>query len=154
MLMPPSMTISVLPDELAICRLDPGGPIPPMPAPNSRGPLWSLTVTPEEVAVICTADQAPRGARAEFGWRAFKVEGPLEFEIVGILESLLQPLVDARINVFAISTFDTDYVLVRAGDVRPASTALRVAGHTVQPDRAGHAGHAGHAVKPDHAGRA
>jgi hypothetical protein len=129
MLMPPAMTISVLPDELAICRLDPGGPIPAKPG---RGPLWSLTVTPDEVTVICSAADAPRGARVETGWRALKVEGPLEFEIVGILDSLLQPLVDARISVFAISTFDTDYVLVRARDVRPASTALRVAGHTVE----------------------
>jgi hypothetical protein len=131
--MPPSMTISVLPDELAICRLDPGDPLPPTPG---EGPLWSLTVTPEEVTVICAAKEIPPGAKAERGWRAFKVEGPLEFEIVGILDSLLQPLVDARINVFAISTFDTDYVLVRAGDVRPASTALRVAGHTVHSSQA------------------
>jgi len=133
MLMPPSMTISVLPDELAICRLDPADPIPTKPG---RGPLWSLTVTPEEVTVICDADETPRGARIETGWRAFKVEGPLDIEIVGTLDSLLQPLVDARINVFAISTFDTDYVLVRARDVRPASTALRVAGHTVETPRA------------------
>jgi hypothetical protein len=136
MLMPPSMTISILPEELAICRLDPGAPVPQ----QGRGPLWSLTVTPEEVTVICAAGEVPRAARAELGWRAFKVEGPLEFEIVGILESLLQPLVDARISVFAISTFDTDYVLVRAHDVRPASTALRVAGHTVNVAGAASAG--------------
>jgi uncharacterized protein len=129
MLMPPSMTISVLPEELAICRLDPSGPIPQRPG---RGPLWSLTVTPDEVTVICAVGEIPHAARAELGWRAFKVEGPLEFEIVGSLDSLLQPLVDARVSVFAISTFDTDYVLVRAHDVRPASTALRVAGHIVR----------------------
>jgi uncharacterized protein len=130
MLMPPTLHVSLLPDDLAVCQFPPGTVVDP---PDDDSVLWSVTSTPDEVSVMCPTAEAPEGAtHMEPGWRAFKVAGPLQFDLVGVLASLLQPLVEARVSVFAISTFETDYILVRSKDVRTAATALRIAGHTVE----------------------
>ncbi|MBU6243777.1 MAG: ACT domain-containing protein [Actinomycetales bacterium] len=90
-----------------------------------------MTRTAAEVSVVCALQDAPAGARTEPGWRALEVAGPLAFSLVGILASLTQPLAAAGVSVFAISTFDTDYVLIRAGALAAAIDALREAGHDV-----------------------
>jgi hypothetical protein len=73
----------------------------------------------------------PADVRAERGWRAFKVEGPLDFSLTGILSRIAAPLTDAGVSIFAISTFDTDYVLVRESALEKAKRALTDSGHTV-----------------------
>ncbi len=129
MLMPPKLTISLLSDELAVCRL----PADREPSASlADGGFYSITRTADEVSVVCPADSAPTWAECERGWRAFVVDGPLDLALVGVLNSMLTPLVAANVPVFAISTYTTDYVLVREKDVRPATTAFKIAGHTVR----------------------
>lgn len=128
MLLPPSLHVRVLATEMAVCRLPAGSPVPDPPKGTA---LHAVVVTPSEVSVVCPADDAPATARVEAGWRVLKIDGLLDFSLVGILASVLNPLVDAHVSVFALSSFDTDYVLVKEDHLRQAVTALRVAGHRV-----------------------
>jgi hypothetical protein len=132
MLMPPQLHLTVLPGQFAVCRL-PAGATPP---PHELGSaFWSMTLTPEETSVVCLAEEAPEGADVHAGLRLIKIEGPLEFDVVGVLGSLTAPLAHARVSVFGVSTFDTDYILVSEQDLPQAMTALKVAGHLVAPLR-------------------
>jgi len=122
------LTLTLLPEPLAVCRLDPHS-APPEWAWS--GPLVSITRSADELSLVCAAAQVPPDARAELPWRALKVAGPLDFSLTGILASLAAPLAEAAISIFAISTYDTDYVLVRAGQIDAALDSLRRAGHTI-----------------------
>jgi hypothetical protein len=92
------------------------------------GPLLSITRTGEETSVVCLRENAPRGARVEDGWRALKLVGPIPFEETGVLSALSGSLASAGLSVFAISTFDTDYILVKEARLADALEALRKAG--------------------------
>lgn len=81
--------------------------------------------------MVCEAGAVPSGVRVEAGWRALAVQGPLDFDLTGIIAALAAPLAAARISIFAVSTYDTDYVLVRDRDLERAVLALRGAGHSV-----------------------
>ena len=126
----------MLEERLAVCRL----------ASNSRFPAWALEEkffcvvrTRDELSVVCsedfcsegacTADRLPDGALCERGWLALQLEGPFPFSMTGVLASLLQPLAAAQVPIFAISTFDTDYVLIKREDLERAISALEAAGH-------------------------
>lgn len=91
-----------------------------------------MTRTPEELSVVCSEEHVPEGVEAERGWRAFGLEGPLDFSIVGVLASVASPLAAAGISIFAVSTYDTDYVLVKGALLETATAALRKAGHEVR----------------------
>ena len=93
--------------------------------------LHAVVRTPAELTIVCPADAVADGVRAERGWRALAVVGPLELALTGVLVSLLEPLARAAIPIFAVSSFDTDHVLVRAGRIDDAVAALRAAGHRV-----------------------
>lgn len=121
--------LRVLPDRYAVCRLPSGTTVPPLDYP--RDGLISVTATPDELSIVCPASQAPPGATAESGWMAFAVDGPLDFSLVGVLAAIARPLADASISIFAVSTYDTDYILVAEEDMMAAVTALRTAGHRV-----------------------
>jgi hypothetical protein len=82
----------------------------------------------EELSVVCASGAAPRGARIEDGWKALKLEGPIPFEEVGVLSALAGALAGAGLSLFALSTFDTDYILVKEGDLDAARAALGDAG--------------------------
>ena len=112
------VTLRALDGEYAVCRL-PAGEWPPASAPG----LYSVTSTADETSVVCLRDHAPEGAKTERGWCAYMVEGPLDFALTGILASLTRPLAEARVPVFAVSTYDTDYLLVRLVDRRRAENA-------------------------------
>jgi hypothetical protein len=114
----------VLDGAFAVCRLAPDGAWPH----PSAGPLFSVTRTEDELSVVCLEADAPAGARVEGGWRALKLHGPIPFEQVGVLAALAGALAGAGLSVFALSTYDTDYLLVRAGDLPGATDALRRAG--------------------------
>jgi hypothetical protein len=86
-----------------------------------------LTIVCEEHA--CEEHLAPQGLRVELGWVALRLEGPFPFSMTGVLASFLDPLAEAMIPIFAISTFDTDYVLVKREDLERAKKALAAAGH-------------------------
>ena len=122
-----TFTLSVLPDELAICRfnLDYRWSLP------QQGSFMSVTRTEDEISVVCPVESVSEDARVDEGWRALKVHGPIPFEMTGVLASIINPLADAKIPVFAMATFDTDYVLVRQETLERAAEALRKAGHLV-----------------------
>lgn len=128
MLLPPNLHVALLDDEMAVCR-QPADLAPPL---RTGTPLYSVTADQDVITVVCRLTDAPEGAEIDQGWRAFRIEGPLDTGLVGILDSLLTPLVAAKVPVYALSTYTTDYVLVREGDVRLAINALRVAGHQVR----------------------
>lgn len=81
--------------------------------------------------MVCPEADVPSGVLAEAGWRCLKVQGPLDFALVGVMASLTGPLAAAGVSLFALSTYDTDYLLVKAGNLAQAVDALESAGHTV-----------------------
>lgn len=112
-----------------MCRLAPATPI----ADWAVGPgLLSITYTREELSVVVEQSRVPASVTSQRGFRALRVAGPLEFDQVGVLASLAKPLADAGISIFAISTYDTDYILVRQAELGNAVKALRAAGHMVE----------------------
>jgi hypothetical protein len=116
----------ILEERLAVCRFAPDEPIP---AWAVNGKLFCVMRTHDELSVVCPEDAVPEGPLVERGWAALKLEGPFPFSMTGVLASFLQPLAEARIPIFAISTFDTDYVLIHRGNVEQAVAALGAAGH-------------------------
>lgn len=120
------MKLRVLPDSLSICRLPPSDPVPGW---AEDGAFSSITRTRTELSLVVSSERVPPGTRVESGWKALELEGPIPFTATGILESLLAPLSRARVPVFAVSTFDTDYVLVGEKDLARAIESLRAAGH-------------------------
>ena len=124
-----SYTLTLLPDRLAVCRLSAGSPYPDW----ARGSgLVALTRTPDELSVVCDQRSVPSGVQAIRDWRALKVAGPLDFSLVGVLASLASVLAAAGVSLFALSTYDTDYILVRQPDLQAALRSLRRAGHEVE----------------------
>jgi hypothetical protein len=121
-----NLELSVLPQQFGICRLDPDDLIPDW---LSCHPFWSVTRTDEELSIVLPEESVPAGWKAEKGWRCLKVHGPLDFSLTGILASLSAPLAEAGISIFAISTHDTDYVLVRAEELNKAKIVLSESGH-------------------------
>ena len=125
------LPLELLPDTLAICRLAAGASLPGWAA-KRRGFL-TVSRTPDELSIITVQHAVPAGVRCERDYQAIRVRGPLSTNLVGILLSILQPLAEARISVLAISTYDTDYVLVKTRNLPAAVEALRGAGHQITP---------------------
>ena len=100
-------------------------------ASGDAGALHAVVRTADELTIVCPADRVPPDVRAERGWRALQVIGPLDLALTGVLLSLLEPLARAGVGIFAVSTYDTDHVLVRADRLDDAAGALRAAGHRV-----------------------
>jgi uncharacterized protein len=123
-----SVRLSVLPQTFAVCRLAPDAAVPPW----ARHGFVSVTRTPDELSVVCDQTSVPSDVEAERDWHCLAVQGPLPFSMTGVLASLAQPLAEANISIFAISTYDTDYVLVKTTSLEAAVAALRAAGHTVE----------------------
>jgi hypothetical protein len=128
------LTLSIMPGTFAVCRLEPNAAIP---AWATRGSFFSLTRTPEEVSIVCPQEDIPADVLAEKGWRGLKVEGPMDFGFTGVLASLARPLAAAGVSIFALATYDTDYLLIQAQDLPRAVQALIEDGHQMLPDRQG-----------------
>jgi hypothetical protein len=124
--------LSLPPDRLAVCQLAPEAPIPAWAATTG---FSSITRTRDELSIVCPEVVVPKGVKQEAGWRMLKVEGPLDFTLTGVLASIASPLAQAGISIFPLSTFNTDYVLVKDADVTEAVQALQAAGHTVTIDQ-------------------
>jgi hypothetical protein len=116
-----TLHLSLLDGRFAVVRLDASAPLPAAP---STPTLWSATRTADELSLVCEEQQVPAGARAERGWRAFALEGPIPFDQTGVIAGLTAPLAAAEIPVFVLSTFDTDYLLVREAHVPRAREVL------------------------------
>jgi hypothetical protein len=113
-----------------VCRLAPDDEIPRWALSNCG--FASVTRTADELSLVCVESAVPQDIHCEPGWRLFKIEGPLDFALTGILASVAQPLADAGVSIFAISTYATDYVMVKQQDVEKAALALAAAGHRVK----------------------
>ena len=122
------LTLSLLPDTLAICRLPRDAEIPGWALASD---FYSATRTADELSVVCHQHHIPEGVQREGNWRCLKVQGPLAFSMVGVMASLATPLADAGISLFVISTFDTDYLLVKQAHLESATAALTTAGHSI-----------------------
>jgi hypothetical protein len=123
----PSLELTILPDRLAVCRLEPSAATPAWAAPD--GTLHAATRTSRELSIVCADAAVPEGVVANRGWRAIAVRGTLDFSLTGILASLAGPLAAADVSIFALSTYDTDYVLVKEDALARAIAALTAAGH-------------------------
>ncbi len=122
------LTLVPLAGTFAVCRLDADSPAPAWAA----GEFVSVTRTAEELSVVCADEGVPDGVRCERGWRAWRLAGTFDLNTaVGVLASVTGPLAEAGVGLFAVSTFDTDYLLVKAENAARAAEALRRAGHTV-----------------------
>ena len=126
--------LTVLGERLSICRLDAEEEVP---AWATRGPFFSVMRTRDELSVVCPEEVVPESISRERGWRALRLEGTFDLSMVGILASVASPLAEAGASIFAISTFDTDYVLVREEQLDLAIDTLRACGHRVSDHAAG-----------------
>jgi hypothetical protein len=116
------ISIKALSLKLAICRLDKSDKIPEWALASSE--FFSLTKTPEELSIVCAEDNVPEYIKSEKSWCVIKVLGPLDFALTGVLSALLKPLAENKISIFAISTFDTDYILVKEENLKKAMNIL------------------------------
>lgn len=125
------MKLEVLPQTLSVCKVADYGGV------DLGAPFVFTGATDGEKSLVCPTALVPANtiARSD-GWRAFRVAGTLDFALVGILAALSKTLADAGVGIFAISTFDTDYILTKAEDFDRALAALRAAGHDVVHPRA------------------
>jgi uncharacterized protein len=123
-----SRTLTLLPEQFAICRLDPDSPIPDW-ALQKPSNFFTITQTQEELSIICPQQHVPEGVTAHTGWRCLKLHGPFDLDEPGILAALVTPLAQAGIAVFAEATYDTDYLLVNK--IELAIQALTQMGHRI-----------------------
>ena len=122
------LQLVVLPDLYAVARLDPDAAVPGW---ASSGEFCSLTRTADELSVACREHLVPDGMRCERGWRCLRVAGTMDFSMVGVVSSLATPIAESGLGVFVVSTFDTDYLLVKDHDLERVIQALRGYGHNV-----------------------
>ena len=121
------MTLMLLPMEFTVCQLPDGT------APGADAPFVFFAKTDEETSLVCPTGRCPENAlKRRDGWRALKILGPLDFSLVGILAGIAGTLAESRVPIFAVSTFDTDYVLFEKEHEQTALCALRAAGYRVE----------------------
>jgi hypothetical protein len=123
-------SFSVIPGAYAICRLPAKAPLPAW----AGKAFTSITRTADELSIVCDERRLPPDLdgldlRVARGWALLKVHGPFPLDVVGVLASVAKPLAEAAVSLFALSTFDTDYILVRRTYVNQAIAALTLAGH-------------------------
>lgn len=124
-----ALHLEIQPDYIGVFKLP----------PSTNIPLWvfecsffSITRTYEELSIFCTDKAIPEDILAERNWACFKIVEELDFTTAGILASLANPLAEANISIFSISTFDSDYILVRRENLSKAIEVLKAVGHTVE----------------------
>jgi hypothetical protein len=122
------LNLRILPKRLAVCRLDAEAPLPDW---IEQSGFYAITRTEEELTIVCDETLVGLGVTSEKGWRCFKVEGSIDFSEIGIVFSLTRPLTESAVPVFLMSTFDTDYLMVKEKDLAKAIAALTAEGHLV-----------------------
>jgi hypothetical protein len=125
-----SLNLELIPGTHSICRLSADTAVPAWAL--APGQLASITRSRDELSIVCAEGLVPPGIRVEKGFRILKVKGTLDFSLTGILASIAVPLAHAKVSIFAISTYDTDYVLVPESKLEDAIKTLRAAGHEVE----------------------
>ena len=120
--------LSVVPGSFTIHRFDPDTALPR--GLESASPSW-IARTPDELSIVCRDTYEFDSPRSEAGWACLRVMGPLDFELTGILAGIAATLAEAKISLVALSTFDTDYLLVKADLLPRAVAALREVGYPI-----------------------
>lgn len=123
------LRLQVLLIRLAIVRL---APTEPLPTAALTGSFFSITRTPDELSLVVPVEDLLAEWQAELVWRALKVVGPLDFALTGILAGLTRPLAKAGISIFALSTFETDYLLVKEEYLASAVDVLTRQGYILE----------------------
>ncbi len=131
---PAALPLAVLDGAYAVCRLPAQAEVPAW-VPTTG--FVSVTHTAEELSIVCAETAVPAEVRSERGFSILKIEGPLDFALTGILVDVASPLADAGISIFALSTFDTDYIMVRSHDLVAAVAVLEAAGHRIHAQSLG-----------------
>lgn len=116
------LLLSILKDKFAVCRLESNEQIPAWVMNSS---FYSISKTAEELSIVCSEKDVPDFIKSEKDWRAIKIEGELDFSQTGILASIAFPLAESNISIFAVSTFNTDYILVKNGNLEKALKVLK-----------------------------
>jgi uncharacterized protein len=119
-----------LPGPYAIVRREPDAPVPDWAA---GGDFTSITRSADELSIVCPAGNLPADVHSQHRWMCLKLEGPFPFSQTGILLSFIEPLSSNGVPIFAISTYDTDYVLIQEEFAGHAFNALQAAGHQLWP---------------------
>src|SRR5712691_9420756 len=127
------LELTLLPERFAISRLAADAPIPEW---ATQGPFFSVTRTGDELSVVTELSRVPPGVHSQPGWRVLRVHGPFVLSEIGVLASLATPLSETNISLFAVSTFDTDYLRVASETLSAAIAALERAGHTIYRSKA------------------
>ncbi len=122
------ITISLLPGRLAVCRLAASAPLPSWARSDT---LLALVRTADELSIVCDEDCVPAGVSNEAGWRAWKVHGPLDFSLIGVLAGITGALADAGVSVFVLSTYETDYVLIKEDRISLSRLTLVKRGYQI-----------------------
>ncbi|MGD0339645.1 MAG: ACT domain-containing protein [Bacteroidota bacterium] len=120
------MQLTVMKNTYAICKLDHDSPIPPW-VHASHG-FASMTYTPDELSIVCQEKYVPAGIKQERGWRILKIIGPLDFSLVGVISRITGILANAGVSLFTVSTYETDFILVKKEALDQAIQALKDAG--------------------------
>ncbi len=123
-----------MPGDYAVCQLSADSPLQ---AWMSQGDICSITWSDDECSVVCDAAVVPDGVESNTGWRVFKVSGPLDFSLTGIIAGITTALANASIAVFVFSTYETDYIMVKKGTLLRATDALVASGYAIIRDEEG-----------------
>ena len=115
------LTMKLLKEKYGVCRLDKAELIPQWVTVSD---FFSVTKTSDELSIVCNENNIPSGIKCEKNWRVLKIEGPLDFSLIGIIASISSILEQKSISIFAVSTYDTDYILVKDKNIDNAIAAL------------------------------
>jgi hypothetical protein len=122
------LTLTLLAESFTLHRFNAKAKIP---LPALRSPLFAITRTDDELSLVLPDSVEIESEKSDSGWACFRVEGPLEFGLVGVLAGIAGALAEAGVPIFALSTFDTDYILVKRQQARAAKEALITAGYNI-----------------------
>ncbi len=122
------LNLEVLKGTFAVCRFKNTTPIPDW---SYYGDFYSITKTKDELSVVCLQENIGSAEKIEKDWKILKVKGPVDFSLVGIVANLSKILAEGEISIFVVSTFDTDYILVKEENLEKAIELLSKAGHTL-----------------------
>ena len=117
-----------MPQVYAICSFPTDATFPDWP---DHASIFSITKTPKEITIVCEEHQVPGACKTSENWKCIKVEGSFDLDAVGVLASIAEPLAQNKISLYAISTYDTDYILIHAKNIDKAVSCLKTFGHTI-----------------------
>ena len=122
------LTLELMKGNYGVCRLRENSPIPVW---CQQGEFYSITKTKDELSIVCLEEYVPNGVQVEKEWCIIKIVGPLDFSLIGILSKISQLMAECEISIFALSTYDTDYIMVKQAKIVQAIEKLKEAGYNI-----------------------